>query len=388
MRILTSALLALILCNLSNAQDNVKPLPLNLPTSEIQARDISSPDVSDIENAGNGSETNFAALAALKQGNAFWNSGKVQLSSASYETAVSLDPSLYSAQFNLGLTLLRTKQYGPAAAAFDAATRLKPDSARAWHSLGLARYHAEQYPKAVAAFREAQRLTPDDAILNNNLGFAYVYAGQLQEAIAAFETALRIDSELKAAKKGLCDARALAKDGDAVGACLTAVQMDPDSAMPRYFLGVAYVDAGETEKGMSAFEEAARIEPETAKIRVGMGFASFKLENYRDALKHFEEARKLDANVEFALLGLGATYARMKDYKNAEEFLRQAMSSKPDDPTTRFNLALVCLARKDRECALSQYNSLKMLDDSLAGSLFSTIYQNKVVDVSRNNKKR
>lgn len=112
-----------------------------------------------------------------------------------------------------------------------------------------------------------------------------------------------------------------------------------------------------------------------------MGFACLKLEKYQDALQHFEHARKLDVKANHAVLGLGVTYAQLKDYEIAEKILREAVSSDPGNPIAQFNLGIVCLARRNRD-ALSQYNRLKMMDDSLAKTLFTTILRDRVVDAS------
>jgi Tfp pilus assembly protein PilF len=82
-------------------------------------------------------------------------------------------------------------------------------------------------------------------------------------------------------------------------------------------------------------------------------------------------------------LGIGATYAQMNDYEKAEDTLRTAIADDPDNRAARLNLALVCLARRNRDCALSQYNRLKMMDHSLGKTLFTTIFRDRVVDASR-----
>jgi tetratricopeptide (TPR) repeat protein len=206
----------------------------------------------------------------------------------------------------------------------------------------------------------------------------------LQDAIASFQNALKLDSGFGPAINGLCSAQALAKNtNDAVKACLSAASSDPDAAAPHYFLGVAYMDLGQIEKGLNALRQASRIEPRTAKIHVGLGFACFRLKRYQEALKHFEHARRLNAKAQHALLGLGVTYAQLKDYNNAEEVLREAVSSDPDNPVARFNLGIVCLARRDRDCALSQYNRLKIMDHAFAKTLFTTMFRDRVVDASR-----
>jgi tetratricopeptide (TPR) repeat protein len=211
-----------------------------------------------------------------------------------------------------------------------------------------------------------------------------LWASRYEDAIASFRDALAIDSDFKPAKNGLCTSTALLKKlNEAVKACLSAASSDPHSAVPQYFLGVTYLELGEATKASTAFEAAARIEPRTARIHVGLGFACFRLKKYEEALKHFEYARTINKNVPYALSGIGAAYAQLKDYGDAEKVLRQVVSSNSDDATARYNLGLVCLARKKRNCALTQYNYLKIMGHSLAATLFTTLSQDYVLDVSK-----
>jgi hypothetical protein len=43
---------------------------------------------------------------------------------------------------------------------------------------------------------------------------------------------------------------------------------------------------------------------------------------------------------------------------------------------------MVCLARKDRNCALSQYNYLKIMGHSLAKPRFRAVFSGRIVDAS------
>ena len=102
----------------------------------------------------------------------------------------------------------------------------------------------------------------------------------------------------------------------------------------------------------------------------------------QEALNNFEHARKLDPKAKHALMGIGATYAQMKEYVKAEGVLREAVSSEPNNPVAQYDLGMVCLARSNRDCALSQYNRLKIMGHPLAKSLFSSLYRNRVVNVA------
>lgn len=386
MRMLRSLLITSLVVVVSNAQENShrSVLPEG-EGNEFEPLHISEPDARETEMVKTRDERSRAALHAVEKGNDLWRSGEIEKSAISYQQAINLNPSLYSAQYNLGLTLLHTKQYRQAARAFNAAVRLRPESISAWQSLGFAHHYGKDYEKAVEAFRQAQQLAPQEAVTNNNLGFAHLYASQFRHAINSFKHALRIDPRFTAAISGLCSATALGETPvKAFDACLNAANTNAHSAVPHYFLGLAYLDRGEPDKGLTTLKKAARIEPRTARIYVGLGFAFLQLRNFDEALKYFEHARKLNGDVNHhALLGLGVTYVQLKDYKNAEKALREAVSADPDNPTARFNLAMVCLARRNRDCALSQYNRLKMMDHSAANTLFTTIFGDRIVDASK-----
>lgn len=385
MRFLRSLLIAFIVVNFCNAQENSDRSPKEVG-GEMPVGDISEPNAGELQRANNGDRRSLAALEALEEGNDLWRSGNIEQSSISYQRAINLDPSFYSAQFNLGLTLLQTNEHDRAVLAFTEALRLRPESAAAWQSLGFAHYYSKHYDEAVEAFSEARRLNPKEAETSNNMGFAYLFVHRFEDAIASFRNALQLDSQFSYAINGLCIAQALAKRPEAIAACKRAATADRGSAAPHYFLGTSYMDLGENRKALRAFQQAARIEPRTARIHIGLGFACFKLEQYEEALKHFARAQKLNARAEHALLGLGVAYAQLKEYEKAERALREAIAADPDNPVARFNLGIVCLARGNQDCALSQYNRLKIMGHTLGKTLFTTIFRGRVVDASFYNK--
>ena len=163
---------------------------------------------------------------------------------------------------------------------------------------------------------------------------------------------------------------------------MESIKDDVNSAVPRYFLGHAYLDLNESEKALNEFTEAARLEPHTAKLYVGLGFAYYKMKNYREAFAALQHAQALDPNADELLSGLGAVYAQLRDYKKAEAMLRAALEREPDHLTNHYNLGMVCVLRKNRNCALSEYNYLRMKGESLANKLFTGIYSDKVIDAS------
>jgi tetratricopeptide (TPR) repeat protein len=104
------------------------------------------------------------------------------------------------------------------------------------------------------------------------------------------------------------------------------------------------------------------------------------LKNFREALANFTRAVDLEPS-EQALNGKGVTYVSMKEYDEAEESFRQALAIDPNSFQTRFNLGIVCLIREKRDCALRQYNFLKMFNPPLADRLFEKIVAGRVLDL-------
>ena len=56
-----------------------------------------------------------------------------------------------------------------------------------------------------------------------------------------------------------------------------------------------------------------------------------------------------------------------------------AVSVEPDSVAARYNLALTCLALKQKDCAREQYAILKTTDSALSTQLLDFIYSSKVI---------
>jgi tetratricopeptide (TPR) repeat protein len=365
------------------AQTLNRPGKFHAESNQLQQLQLAEPQLKPLAINARPDKKTIAAIVAVKDGTSLWREGKIEQATAYYQAAVDLQPDLYAAQFNLGVAYLHKREFGAAILAFKQAVSLRPNSATAWESMGLAEYHQQRYPLAVKALEVAQRIAPDRPEINNNLGFAYMFSDRFSEAVASFKQTLELDPAFTPARRGLCSAYSLGgQPEDAVRVCLEAIGKRDHSAVPQYYLGYAYLDLGESKKAIGAFEQSARIEPTTAKIFVGLAFGYYQLKKYDRALSYFQQAHKLDPDTEELLSGLGVVYAQLRKYDQAELTLRAALERDPDHPTNRFNLGIVCLLRKNRECALREYNYLKMAGDPLAKKLFASIYRDKVVDVT------
>jgi serine/threonine-protein kinase len=137
--------------------------------------------------------------------------------------------------------------------------------------------------------------------------------------------------------------------GEALCFLTAAVSLSPRSAYAHNFLGIAYLESGETEKAIGEYREALRVSPNfpAAHYNLGQVLASrgeldAAIVEYRAALEIIPDAIMLQSTL---LLALGTKGA----FGKMVPILRQFVERNPDETLIRYQLALVLLLIGDRE---------------------------------------
>lgn len=117
--------------------------------------------------------------------------------------AVTLDPKLAVAHFNLGIALRSQNKFTEACQSFKRATELLTGYSEAMDALAQAYISLYQWPAAAQVLNEIIAIWPHKAEMYSNLGTVYQAMGRLQDAIAAYETALKINPRLGVALDSL-----------------------------------------------------------------------------------------------------------------------------------------------------------------------------------------
>lgn len=112
---------------------------------------------------------------------------------ATFERVRSAEPSLWEAEFGLGLIARRAGDAAEAERAFRRALELWPGQPDALHELGVSLLMGTGATEAVALLDEASRLRPDDPGYLADAGFAQLRAGRLAEARQRLERAATLD---------------------------------------------------------------------------------------------------------------------------------------------------------------------------------------------------
>ena len=112
---------------------------------------------------------------------------------SAFERVRSADPSLWEAEFGLGLVARRAGDAQAAERAFRRALELWPGQPDALHELGVSLLMGQGATEAVDLLDEASRLRPDDAGYLADAGFAQLRAGRLAEARDRLQRASTLD---------------------------------------------------------------------------------------------------------------------------------------------------------------------------------------------------
>ena len=198
--------------------------------------------------------------------------------------ALSLLPAALPAQdtaqvARTGERALSTGEYTTAVHFLKQAVAADPRHPSAWKELCRAYLGLDQLDAAIDACLKQIDVHPDAPQVYEILGRAYWKKGKRDEAISAFQQQIEVDPKNSAAHGDLGRLyRELGRSADAVPELERAVAMQPET-VDRAALGGAYLDLGQTEKGLDVLTKLAQDTPSPGTWNsVAYALASHKLQ--------------------------------------------------------------------------------------------------------------
>ena len=189
---------------------------------------------------------------------------------AAYEQALTLDPDIKWARFNLASLHARSGEYNRAIAAYGEFIRRFPAVARARLALGNVYLRIGRYAEAIAAYESLLSAKDADAAdLYGRLGYAHAQLGQLEQAAVAYEA-------LAAAKPDSLQARLqlgeLYERLDRLGAARAAYRQiltaDSLHAAARYRLARLLFLADQAEEAKAHLQQVIARSPDAVDARL------------------------------------------------------------------------------------------------------------------------
>lgn len=171
-------------------------------------------------------------------------------------------PAHAQAWSNYGIALVHAGKAAEAEGALSKAIALAPENSEAWFHLGVARSEREEWGDAVSAYRRAVGLAPTDVVGWHRLGVALAESGDERGASAAFERALVLSREPPApATPGEpLAAPAPFDDHSEEGGEREGVR----EAKSWLDLAMSLLTLGDEEEAVAAYERAYTLDPERA----------------------------------------------------------------------------------------------------------------------------
>jgi tetratricopeptide (TPR) repeat protein len=167
----------------------------------------------------------------LETGSAALDAGNAHAALPLFQRAVELDPKHPQAWNHIGLAYMQLGQLDNAISAFRKQIEIDPASEHSWDYLGVALQQLKKYDDAAAAYRKQIELNPLDPVAHGALGALLL----IQERYA-----------------------------DAVVELDKAAILSPENAGLQIKLGEAYLNSGDENKALDAFDKGVTMVPSPA----------------------------------------------------------------------------------------------------------------------------
>ena len=185
------------------------------------------------------------------------------------EKAISLDPTLIKAEFNLAEAYGNSPSHGTAKQIeqLRKIISIAPDFARAHLALGKAVLHEGQVSDAVTELRDATRLDPTSGEAHYQLGLALARSGQQQEGAAEVKKGRELssaDERNQNAEIDVSEGRVALQKGElqeAEAKFRHALKLQPNAPVAQHFLGIALEKEGDMEGAIAAYQKAVELDP-------------------------------------------------------------------------------------------------------------------------------
>src|SRR5580704_1187439 len=129
----------------------------------------------------------------------------------------------------------------------------------------------KDYQAAAQAYRNYLEKKPDDALVHFQLGYAYTGMQQPDRAQTEYEKAISLDPKMSAAYLNLGLTLLSSNPGDAVAPLQKAIELSPDQANPKFYLGMALERSGQVAPAIAQYEAADKLDDKNPDVHSALG---------------------------------------------------------------------------------------------------------------------
>ena len=186
--------------------------------------------------------------------------------------AVRLEPSLFEAHYNQGVSLVAIKEFSQGVEALRKAVQLRPDSYDAQSLLGLALVQQGKSEESLRPLRAAVALKPDSARLLALLGLKYTEGRYYKDAITVLRKAVNLESSNPEWRFLLIQALYLNQDFEAALAeARKTAEAFPDLARSHFEVAQQLNNMGDFLQAQPFLKKALSLNPGLVEAQVSLG---------------------------------------------------------------------------------------------------------------------
>jgi tetratricopeptide (TPR) repeat protein len=295
-----------------------------------------------------GPPANLSSQQHFELGLLFASERAYALATSEFREALRIDPSNYSAAFDLVISYRGAGQIEDAIKVCKAVLENKP-TAQLYSTLGSLEEEAGRYEDAVGAFGKAVELDPDTDQYRFELGSEYLSHSAPSRALEVFEAGSEKFPASSSQRLGMGLAYfALRQYPAAAEALLRALGLDPSSrtAFSAWNSTTSFFGPSEWKKMLPVSQEFAEAHPASAQIEYCYGVCLFRCQvasgsspDFKKAQSLLEEAVRLEPRFPEAHLELGNLYMEEKQNQSAVKEFSEALRLDPRSLTARYRLA-------------------------------------------------
>lgn len=198
------------------------------------------------------------------------------------------------------------------------------ESSLSYELRGVRALESRAWPEAAGFFRRGLALTHDNTplrrSLQHKLGTALYMAGDARGAVEQFEDVVRLAPP----------------DG-----------VDESTAKAHYSLGVFKASNGQGQQAVAHLTAAVKYQPSYVEAHLALADALRRIGRVDASLPHYQEAVNINPLAAQARLGYAVALIRLRRYHQARDWLNDALTRHPDDPTFPSVLARLLAAAPD-----------------------------------------
>lgn len=269
--------------------------------------------------------------------------------------------------------------------AFQAALRTSPDNTGALLGMAEIQLRGHQTAAAEGLINRALKSAPDSPDVYTAIGRLRTKEKRFEDALAAYQRAISLDSRAFLAHMDMGDLLlgALDRPEDAISAYERAIDIEPDYAVSRFALGMAFLEAGSPDRAISAIQDASTLAPADPSLPHAIARIHASRKDFKRAVDYLNQSLALSPDFLPALIDRADIQAETGLESEAALDYERVLEQRPEDGVTHLKLGMIYQRLDRTDDAVSAYkraltknanfapayNNLAMIETRRAGDL-------------------